>query len=152
MCPAKRRRICSGTASVLASVTAFELLALVLVVGSIAALFGWAGGAGARLLFAMRLDRVEGVVMQLLNRLKGAKGGEQAQVHRERLSSAEKEAEALAARLMQQPPLDARRRPRFGRRARSPADLVEEEIFADLEAKQTAAREKANGKEPEPAA
>lgn len=115
-----------------AGVTAFDLLAAVLVVGSIAALCGWAGGAGARLLFSMRLDRVEGVVMQVLNRAKGAAGQQRTQEHRARFSSAEKEAEELARQLAARGP--GRRRvipPAFNG---SPIDAAEEASFAEIEA------------------
>jgi len=131
---------------VLAQLTAFDVLALVLVVGSIAALCGYAGGAGARLLFAVRVDRVEGALFQLLNRAKGAAGGQAAQVQKQRQSSAEKQAEDLAARLMQQPPLDARRRPRGPRWLTGPspaptsADQAEQQAFAEIEREQQEAR------------
>lgn len=130
----------------LAQLTAFDVLALVLVVGSIAALCGYAGGAGARLLFAVRVDRVEGALFQLLNRAKGAAGGQAAQIQKQRQSSAEKQAEDLAARLMQTPALDARRRPRGPRwltgPSASPADQVEEQAFAEIESAQEQARKK----------
>lgn len=83
----------------LAQLSAFEVLALVLVMGSLGALAGWAGGAGARLSFSARLDRVEGLLMQVLNRAKGANGQAVAAVQRARASSAEREAEELAAKL-----------------------------------------------------
>ena len=82
-----------------AQATAFDMLVLVLVLGSIAALAGWAGGLGARLQFAVRTDRVEAALMQLLNRAKGAAGGAVAQQQKVRATSADKEAEQLAAQL-----------------------------------------------------
>jgi hypothetical protein len=89
----------------LAQLTAFEVVALTLFVCFVAGLFGWAGGAGARLSFAVRLSRVESYVLQVLNRAKGAAGQAQTQVFRERKHSADAEAEALAARLARQPAL-----------------------------------------------
>lgn len=87
----------------LAQLSAWDLLQLVLVVGFLAALFGWAGGAGARLTFAMRLDRCESYLLQLLNRAKGANGQAAAKVQRERTTSAEREAEDLAEKLAASP-------------------------------------------------
>lgn len=129
----------------LAHLTAFDLLALVLVVGSIAALCGYAGGAGARLSFAVRVDRVEGAVMQLLNRAKGANGGAVAQVQKQRVTSAEKEAEALAAKLVAAGGGARQRGPRgtWLTGPRSPVDAAEEESFREIERAQDAAR---NGK------
>ncbi len=124
----------------LAQLTAFDLLAAVLVLGSISALCGYAGGAGARLLFAVRVDRVEGLLLQLLNRAKGAAGGAVAQVQRARLTSAEKEAEQLAAKLSQVPKARGRW---LGRTSGTPVDDAEEQSFAEIEKAQQAARAKA---------
>jgi len=83
----------------LASLTAFDVLAFVLVFGIIGALTGWAGGTGARLTYSARLDRVESLLLQVLNRAKGQQGGEVTQQARRRLSSRDEEAEQLAAAL-----------------------------------------------------
>ena len=83
----------------LAQLSAFDVLAFLLVFGLIGAISGWAGGTGARLLYTVRLDRIESVVMQLINRAKGAAGGQAVQRRIERTTSAEKEAELLAAQL-----------------------------------------------------
>ena len=82
-----------------AGATAFELLVLLLVVGCVAAICGYAGGVGARLTFAMRLDRAESYLLQLLNRSKGAAGQAVVAARREATSKADREAEALAAQL-----------------------------------------------------
>jgi hypothetical protein len=86
----------------LAQLSAWELLNVVLVVGFVAALCGWAGGAGARLTYSARLDRIESTLIQVLNRAKGAAGQAQTQVTRERTSAAAREAEILATRLRAQ--------------------------------------------------
>lgn len=125
----------------LAQLTAVDVLVLVLVVGSISALFGWAGGAGARLLFAIRLDRIEGAVMTILNRAKGAAGGATAQLQKARLTSAEKEAEELAAKLRAAP---RARRNAWGLPVRTAADAAEAASLAEIEARQEEAR-KAKG-------
>jgi len=83
----------------LAQLSAFDVLAFLLVFGFIGALFGYAGGAGARLLYTVRLDRIESVVFQIINRAKGASGGQAVARRIERTTSAEREAEALAAQL-----------------------------------------------------
>ena len=83
----------------IASLSAFDVLVLLVVLGVVSAMAGWAGGWGARLQFAVRVDRVEGALMQLLNRSKGAAGGAVMQVQKARATSAEKEAEQLAAAL-----------------------------------------------------
>lgn len=83
----------------LAQLSAFDVLAFLLVFGFIGALSGYAGGAGARLLYTVRLDRIESVVLSILNRAKGSAGGQAIARRIERTSSAEKEAEALAAQL-----------------------------------------------------
>src|SRR5882762_8365970 len=83
----------------LAQLSAFDVLAFLLVFGFIGALSGYAGGAGARLLYTVRLDRIESVVLQIINRAKGASGGQAVARRIERTTSAEKEAEALAAQL-----------------------------------------------------
>jgi hypothetical protein len=119
----------------LAGVTAFELLVLVLVLGFIGALSGWAGGLGARLGFSARVDRVEGILLQLLNRAKGAAGGEVARQTRELQTSRMKEAEQLAAKLAQVP----KRRNLFGR-SLSPLDAAEEQSYAEIEAAKEARR------------
>ncbi len=118
----------------LSELSAFDVLELALVVGLVAALFGWAGGAGGRLVFSLRLDRIEGVVMTILNRAKGVAGQAKTQVQRDRFSSAEKEAEALAAKL--------RAAPRAGIFARkmSPIDAAEEQSFREIEAAKDAQR------------
>lgn len=124
----------------LAQLSAFDVLVGVLVIGFISALFGWAGGAGARLVFSLRLDKVEAVTMTILNRSKGAIGGERAQQHRNRVTSAEKEAEELAKRLAAQAP----RRGRFGRPL-PPVDQAELESLQEIEAAQQKARAAAAG-------
>lgn len=83
----------------LASLTAFDVLAFVLVFGLIGALAGWAGGTGARLTYSARLDRVEGLLLQVLNRAKGQAGGAVTQQARRRMGTREDEAEELAAAL-----------------------------------------------------
>ena len=83
----------------LASLSAFDVLVMLVVLGVVSAMAGWAGGWGARLQFAVRVDRVEGALMQLLNRSKGAAGGAVMQVQKARATSAEKEAEQLATAL-----------------------------------------------------
>lgn len=83
----------------LAQLSAFDVLAFLLVFGCIGAISGYAGGAGARLLYTLRLDKIETVVLTLLNRAKGTVGGQAVQRRIERTSSAEKEAEQLAAQL-----------------------------------------------------
>jgi len=83
----------------LAQLSAFDVLAFLLVFGLIGAISGYAGGAGARLLYTVRLDRIESVVLQLINRAKGSVGGQAVARRLERTSSAEKEAELLAAQL-----------------------------------------------------
>lgn len=92
----------------LAQLSAFDVLAFVLVFGLLGALAGWAGGTGARLTYSARLDRVEGLLLQVLNRAKGQAGGETTQQQKRRLSSREQEAEELAEQLR------ARHRPRGG--------------------------------------
>jgi len=123
---------------VLAQFTAFDLLTGLLVLGLISALCGYAGGTGARLLFAVRVDRVEGLLLQLLNRAKGAAGGVVAQVQKARLTSAEKEAEQLAAKLSALP-----KRGLFGRAPRGSADAGEEQSLREIERAQDAARKAA---------
>lgn len=125
----------------LASLTAFDVLAGVLVVGLIAALAGYAGGAGALLRTTMHLNRVEGAVLAYVNRVKGGNGGAQAQAQRQRVSNAEREAEALAQQLAQRP----RRRgglrlPAFLTGPQNPADAAEDESFAELDVEQQRAR------------
>lgn len=83
----------------LAQLSAFDVLAFLLVFGLIGAISGYAGGAGARLLYTFRLDRIENVVLTILNRAKGSAGGQAVARRIERTSSAEKEAELLAAQL-----------------------------------------------------
>ncbi len=83
----------------LAQLTAFDVLVLVLVLGSVAAICGWAGGAGARLSFSMRLRTVEGYLLQLINRSKGAAGQAKLQEQRQRETSVQGQAEQLAAKL-----------------------------------------------------
>src|SRR6266850_2420980 len=54
---------------------------------------------GSGLLYTFRLDRIENVVLTILNRAKGSAGGQAVARRIERTSSAEKEAELLAAQL-----------------------------------------------------
>jgi len=129
-------------ARVLAQLTAFDVLALVLVVGSIAALCGYAGGAGARLLFAVRVDRVEGALFQLLNRSKGAAGQAATQVTKARISSAEKEAEVLAAQLAAKGGGQRNGGGPWWKRGGTAADLAEEQSFAEIEKAKDDARKK----------
>ncbi len=79
--------------------TAFDLFALSLVVGFIAALFGWAGGVGGRLSYSFRVERVERTLEQLLNRSKGQAGQAKTAETRALQGSRMAEAEALAAKL-----------------------------------------------------
>jgi hypothetical protein len=83
----------------LPSATAFDLFALMLAVGFVAALFGWAGGVGGRLSYSFRVERVERTLEQLLNRSKGQAGQAKTQQTRELQKSRMDEAQALAAEL-----------------------------------------------------
>jgi len=82
-----------------AQLTAFEVLAFVLVFSLVGALAGWAGGKGAVFSLYGRIDRAERFVLQLVNRERGAAGQAQTQVTRARKVGAEAEAEKLAADL-----------------------------------------------------
>jgi hypothetical protein len=86
-----------------ASASAFDVLVALLVCGFISALFGWAGGVGARLTFSWRLDRIEAIAASILNRSKGQAGQAKTAETRQATKSAMAEAEALAAQLRSTP-------------------------------------------------
>lgn len=83
----------------LAGMTAVDVLVLVLVVGFLAALFGWAGGKGAMLSLTWRVDQVERVAGSVLARAKGQAGQASTQKLREQTQSRMAEAETLKAQL-----------------------------------------------------
>src|SRR5207237_1964879 len=89
-------------AAMLATLTAFEILVVVLCGGLIAALFGYAGGAGARIRDRMRLTELEDAFAGLgtvVNRYRGAQGQAVKQENARKLSKVEAEAEELARKL-----------------------------------------------------
>src|SRR5260370_40492276 len=86
-----------------AGATAFDLLVLVLVVGLISAVMGWVGGAGARLSFSARCERLEAQLLQLLNRSKGQSGQARTQEARNLRTNAEEEARILYEQLRNKP-------------------------------------------------
>src|SRR5260370_20900309 len=77
----------------LAQVTAFELLVLMLVVAVVVVLVGWAGGKGVALSPHFRLSRLEGVVERWVNTAKGqagqAKTAETRSLQQQRMAEAE---------------------------------------------------------------
>lgn len=78
--------------------------------------------------------------MQLLNRQKGAAGGVQAQAHRQRVTSADQEAEELAKKLAA---AGGGRRGGLLRKL-SPIDAAEEETYREIEQQQLAQRKAAS--------
>jgi hypothetical protein len=68
-----------------AQLTAFEMLVSLLVVCFLAALAGWAGGFGGRLMQALRIQKLEAAVLKLTMTGRGAAGQAQTQVTRARL-------------------------------------------------------------------
>jgi len=85
---------------VLAQLTPFELLTALLVIGLVSALCGWAGGAGALFRFSARVQAVESIGLQLVNRAKGQAGQVQTQATRNRKLNADEEAEILRQQLL----------------------------------------------------
>ncbi len=94
-------------ASMLASMTAFEVLVLCLVVCSLGAIAGAAGGLGVRLQLTARLDRTEGLLMQILNRSKGQAGAQKMQAQRGLMARAEDQAAQLWAAMHARSPTPA---------------------------------------------
>lgn len=84
-----------------AQMTAFELFLLVLSVGLVGGITGWVGGMGARLSYAARVDRLEGTLLQVLNRAKGQAGQAQTQITRNMRGTVMQEAEVLRLKLLQ---------------------------------------------------
>jgi hypothetical protein len=87
---------------VLGSLTAIDVVLLLLGIGLVAALFGYAGGTGARIRDRIRLASLEDAFAGLagvVNRYKGAAGQAVAKQQREKLTKREQEAEELALKL-----------------------------------------------------